>query len=489
MTRAKKVDQTALTPSSQMRRFDEANVARLGLISIQERIPADFTHWNLSFEMDGRMAKLSCVAPSEHGGVPHGLDNDVSMALMTLFMEAGCPEDGTFVTTAHNLLRYAGFDNNGHYYRVLRDSLERLYAATYTASEAWRDHERKMWVTVKFRYIDRLEYTSESDRLNFDGRSILNITLPKEVVRSVRSRYLKPLDLAFLITLERPHTRALYRLLDAQRYSPEDPNKWVVSYNANLVEWGRACKLVDLKPARVRRALEGAHQELLERGYLKSIEYDGRGEKQNITYVFGEVQGVEVDAHLLERLNQHGVTLPVGRKLVQEYGVERVEERFSRFEAMLRAGYAPRSRGAVLVDVIRDETGKYTDSEGNLLFEEARGLPTKANKPPRKTNPKTSTKTEKTVSEAEILNVEMRSELVEVSLEEQASRALSTLQVLFGKRLSTLVYARIRSAIERGQLEGGQLVKDATKAAMELRLEDMATRLTALLELEKNLVY
>ena len=472
-----------------MRRFDEANVARLGLISIQERIPADFTHWNLSFEMDGRMAKLSCVAPSEHGGVPHGLDNDVSMALMTLFMEAGCPEDGTFVTTAHNLLRYAGFDNNGHYYKVLRDSLERLYAATYTASEAWRDHERKLWVTVKFRYIDRLEYTSESDRLNFDGRSILNITLPKEVVRSVRSRYIKPLDFAFLTTLERPHTRALYRLLDAQRYSPEDPNKWVVSYNANLVEWGRACKLVDLKPARVRRALEGAHQELLERGYLKSIEYDGRGEKQNITYVFGEVQGVEVDAHLLERLNQHGVTLPVGRKLVHEFGVERVEERFTRFEAMLRAGYSPRSRGAVLVDVVRDETGKYTDTEGNLLFEEARGLPTPSAKAPRKTTPKTKEKPVldlETPDESSSVNSDLNP--TKSTLEEQANRALSTLQVLFGKRLTTLTYARIRSAIEHGQLEGGQLVKNATKAAMELRLEDMATQLMGSLELEQTIV-
>jgi plasmid replication initiation protein len=489
MARAKKANQTASPPSTQMRRFDEANVARLGLISIQERIPADFTHWNLSFEMDGRMAKLSCVAPSEHGGVPHGLDNDVSMALMTLFMEAGCPEDGTFVTTAHNLLRYAGFDNNGHYYKVLRDSLERLYAATYTASEAWRDHERKLWVTVKFRYIDRLEYTSESDRLNFDGRSILNITLPKEVVRSVRSRYVKPLDLAFLTTLERPHTRALYRLLDAQRYSPEDPNKWVVSYNANLVEWGRACKLVDLKPARVRRALEGAHQELLERGYLKTIEYDGRGEKQNITYVFGEVQGVEVDAHLLERLNQHGVTLPVGRKLVQEFGVERVEERFTRFEAMLRAGYAPRSRGAVLVDVVRDDTGKYTDTDGNLLFEEARGLPTPSAKVPRKTAPKIK---EKPVLDVEIpmenSSVNPETSHSESTLEEQANRALSTLQVLFGKRLTTLTYARIRSAIEHGQLEGGQLVKNATKAAMELRLEDMATQLVGSLELEQTIV-
>lgn len=77
--------------SNEIRRFDEANVARLGLISIQERIPPDFTSWTIDFAVDGRQARLSCVAVAEHGGVPHGLDNDVSLALITLYQEAGSP--------------------------------------------------------------------------------------------------------------------------------------------------------------------------------------------------------------------------------------------------------------------------------------------------------------------------------------------------------------------------------------------------------------
>ncbi|MBC7647220.1 MAG: hypothetical protein H7095_08905 [Pseudopedobacter sp.] len=166
-----------------------------------------------------------------------------------------------------------------------------------------------------------------------------------------------------------------------------------------------------------------------------------------------------------------------------------MEERFTRFEAMLRAGYSPRSRGAVLVDVVRDETGKYTDTEGNLLFEEARGLPTPGAKAPRKTTQKTKEKPVldlETPDESSSVNSDLNPP--KSTLEEQANRALSTLQVLFGKRLTTLTYARIRSAIEHGQLEGGQLVKNATKAAMGLRLEDMATQLMGSLELEQTIV-
>ncbi|MCV4626643.1 replication initiator protein A, partial [Escherichia coli] len=82
--------------------------------------------------------RLSCVAVAEHGGVPHGLDNDVSLALISLYQEAGSPEDGTIVTTAYRILSIIGWDTSGHYYRALKESLDRLTTATFTASEAWR---------------------------------------------------------------------------------------------------------------------------------------------------------------------------------------------------------------------------------------------------------------------------------------------------------------------------------------------------------------
>ena len=62
-------------------RFEEMNVLRLGLVPMQERIPADYSSWEETFEIDGQQGKVICKALPEYG-VPHGVDNDVITALV-----------------------------------------------------------------------------------------------------------------------------------------------------------------------------------------------------------------------------------------------------------------------------------------------------------------------------------------------------------------------------------------------------------------------
>jgi plasmid replication initiation protein len=95
-------------------------VARLGLISIQERIPEGYASWEEEFEVLGKPVKLACYANPNVGGVPHGLDNEVSLALIALYLNAGSPPDGTFTTTAYQILKLMGFDTSGYYYRASR---------------------------------------------------------------------------------------------------------------------------------------------------------------------------------------------------------------------------------------------------------------------------------------------------------------------------------------------------------------------------------
>lgn len=200
------------------RHLDEANVARLGLISIQERIPEGYASWEEEFMVLGKPVKLACYANPNVGGVPHGLDNEVSLALIALYLNAGSPPDGTFTTTAYQILKLMGFDTSGYYYRALKESLLRLTTATFVLSEAWRADGR--WQSVTFRYIDKLEFTSAKEG-SLDRSSVLRITLAKEIVQSLKDRYTKPIDIEFMASLKRPLSRALYRLLDAQRISPE----------------------------------------------------------------------------------------------------------------------------------------------------------------------------------------------------------------------------------------------------------------------------
>lgn len=464
MARPRKAKTPAATT---VQRFDETNVARLGLISIQERIPEGYNSWTVDFEVEGRPARLSCDALPKHGGVPHGLDNDVSLALFTLFQEAGSPDDGTFTTTAYQILTAAGLDTSGHYYRAVTQSLERLMTTTYTASEAWRAPDGR-WTTVKFRYLDRLEYTSDDDRLNLSGASVLRLTLAREIVRSIQAQYIKPINLEFLTSLQRPLTRALYRLLDAQRFLNEQAGLNELSVGINA--WGEACKIVDRKPAKIRRTLEGAHEELLAREYLKAVSYAGRGTAQTITYTFAaSVQEAEVDPAVVALATRFGVAPSVARGLVRRYGGTRVEERVQKFEAILAGGYAVRNRAAMLVDVIRDEDGKYADPEGFVSRAQREALEAKRR-----------SRDQALQRQLDADDQQREAEWAGLSAEQRTARAMRTVGMMFGKRLGVSVLAGLQQRLLRGDLDPVELVGRTTRAAMEMCLEDLAAELTSL---------
>lgn len=451
--------------TSSMQRLTEANVARLGLISIQERIPSDFTRWEVEFEVDGRLGQLSCFSPSEYGGVPHGLDGDVANALIDIFIEQGSPDSGVVTTTASQLLLRAGLHNNGHYHRILTESLRRLKQATYTMSHAWRDHEEQRWTSGTFSYVLAYEVTS-TERDTVTSGAVLSVTLARQIVKSIRARYVKPLDYGFLTSLERPLTRALYRLLDAKRYDPQDLSRSLVSYQVNLLEWASECKIVDRRTDKIRRTLEGAHEELKERGYLQEVLIEGRGSKQTLNYVFGApAQGLTQDPELVAALVSHRVARPVARKLVETYGEERVQARLARFKALLASGYKARSPSALLVDIIRDDEGKYVDPE--LTGGTAQVVRTTRSAAP--------------VNDPELEERQREAAFQALSLSEQADQALPTLQLLLKNRLDTAQYAQVRSALVQGRADAGRVVKVVTKAVFEGRADEAVEQLLLLL--------
>lgn len=455
-----------------MQRLTEANVARLGLISIQERIPADFTRWNVEFEVDGHPGHLSCFSPAEYGGVPHGLDGDIANALIDLFIEQDAPETGLVSTTASQLLLRAGLHNNGHYHRVLTESLRRLKQATYTMSHAWRDHAQQRWTSGTFSYVLAYDVTSSERDTVTDG-AVLAVTLARQIVQSIRARYVKPLDYVFLTSLERPLTRALFRLLDAKRHDPQDLARVVASYQVNLLEWAAECKIVDQRTDKVRRTLDGAHGELIERGYLRAVTYEGRGRKQQLTYLFG-AQAQDVPDHepvVVAALVAQRVARSVARRLVETFGEARVQARLDKFQALLASGYQARSPSALLVDVIRDDVGKYTDPVG-FVDPAQRAVVQQVKK----------VRQEQVVDDVDQLERARAAAFQQLSMEEQAEQALRTLQLLLKGRLDTARYARLRAAFVAGRADAAQVTKAVTKAVFEGRVDRAVQDLMVLVE-------
>lgn len=462
VARRKSQEKQAPKPVGQLTRMEEANVARLGLISIQERIPADFTTWTVNFQVDGRPAKLTCIGSPDVGGVPHGLDGDIATALMDLYVEAGALGDGRIHTTPYQILTRAGLDTSGRYYQILNQTLLRLRSTTYKASEAWRDHGRGRWTTATFNYLADFEYTSDSDQTELSSSSAITIRLADPIVASIRARYTKPLDLEFLTSLERPLTRALYRLIDARRYNPLSPDEPLMEFTVSVTEWAEACKILERKATRVRLQLKSAHDELIERKYLSGAEYTGRGVKQLLTYTFAAGQPRLPDSGLVAALTAVQVSAAVARKLITDLGEEHVQARLAKFHQLMARGYKARSRSALLVDVIKDTEGKYPDEpEGVIPPLERRAAPTYM------------PSLDEAASD-------------DGPLEAQVEAAMKTLQFLLRERLSVNEYALLRAGLIAGQPDIKTATREAAAAKVSGRLDQYAVDLLTVLHAALN---
>lgn len=474
MTKVRRKPTVAPQLFSEIDRFDEANSARLGLICVQERIPEDYTRWDIEYNIDGRDAKLTCISPSEYGGVPHGLDGDFATLLNVLYLEQGAPESGEVHTTAYQLLQKAGFPDSGQYYQSLQEALDRLKGATYTASESWRDNKRKRWTTVKFNIIEQIDSDTEGST-GFGVGTTLKIRLARPVVQSIRERYLKPLDMTFVMSLKRSLTRSLYRMLDAHRYDPAAPQEPADMLRLPLLQWARECKLLETVPARVKRNLEGAHTELLERGYLRSVSYEGSRATTVIVYEFGDLPTttpapepmIEVvpDSPVTEELRRRGVVHPVARKLVAEYGENHVTVRLEIFAAMIAGGYKARNPTALLVDIIKDQEGKYAAPALSPALQVTR--------------PRIKPRPEPSEEDGRTLSQQMDAAFRALPPSEQAARAVANVKRFVGKELREGHVRGLLRALQAGELDALELHNGVTRAASELRLPEFAEALRA----------
>lgn len=290
---------------------DEVNVARLSLISAQSRVPASYTSWTRTYQSGERTVTVTCTALTGHV-VPHGLDNDVMVAIINLYLEDGCPEDGTVRVSMHRLLLAAGLHGSAHYYREVRQCLRRLQSTSYQITQGWWSQGRQRHLDATFNYLWKVTATREDE---YDATSVLEIRLPDEVAQSIREGYVKPLDLTLYRELSSPPVRAVYRVLDALRWDSGSAQDRVT---LNLLEWGERLSIYSTEPDKIRRVLQPAHDELRERGILLDVELKGRGKAQELTYVFASTDRLP-DPELLRALTKRGMYPAVAGKYLTEH--------------------------------------------------------------------------------------------------------------------------------------------------------------------------
>ena len=277
-------------------------------------------------------------------------------------MEQGCPEDNRVRTSMYRLLQLCGMDDDGNRRKDVRRSLDRLRSTTYWVSELWRNHSKGHWTTVTFNLVAGLAY--DRDVNDPDGARQLVITLADEIATSIRDGYVKPVRLEVLRLLNQP-ARAAYRVLDALRHHAEDPDQRTDVLQINLMELAVHFGLTSERPEIIRRSLDPIHEELTKVKVLSRVELNGRGKKQDVTYVFGEATR-EADGQLTQLLIDVGLAKGPAEKLAMEYPAN-VTEGAELAKAILSSEYRTRvrSKGALIVDVVRTYgSGKYSWPDG-----------------------------------------------------------------------------------------------------------------------------
>ncbi|WP_027482317.1 replication initiator protein A [Deinococcus pimensis] len=338
---------------------EELNLVGNGLICIQRQIPPNTNGWVRRFDRDGLPREIRCRAPEDFG-VPHGIDNDVMLGLQEEFIAQGCPDSNTVVLSTYALLKLCNLSDTGRNRSAVRESLDRMRSTTYWIKDSWRQKSTRRWLTVTFNLIDDLAYDGdEADQLN--PRRLV-VKLPAAVANSIREGYLKPVDLRLVRSLD-PTSRHAYRALDSRRVNPDSPQERAQTLDIGIMELRDLFGLVTDRTDEIRRVVDRVGRDLVEVGYLKSMDAEGRGRARRFNFVFGEAAR-EPDARLVDLLLGFKVTKPVAERLVLDHE-EYLEDALSLVRALMTSGYRPRSVAGFVHDVVRNyTTGKYAWPEG-----------------------------------------------------------------------------------------------------------------------------
>lgn len=337
---------------------EERNLTRLSLVLAAARVPDDLTSWERSwFSEDhlGVTVRVSCVA-SANDVVPHGIDNDVLFGLVNAYIAAGMPEDNAFQVTAYQLLLHSALPVGGHSYAAVRSSLTRLRNSTYTISNSWYDREEETFQSLStslvqnWKVLERRRSPKDFDEASGNAEALYSVTLDPDLARSVRLGYIRPVDMRILQDLSQPLARTLYRRLEDERQPVGEA--WRPRYATPLLPWAERLGIQG-RPDTIRRALLPAHNQLLEIGFLREVEYVGRGRGQAVHYRFAPPDRSPAQPEAVAALTSRRVTQAAALRYASEFGLEAVLTAVARFDALLRAGYQAKNTSGLLVDILR----------------------------------------------------------------------------------------------------------------------------------------
>lgn len=443
---------------------DELNFARFGVISMHSRVDQKITTWNTEFTVNDRMFRIEAITPQ---GRPHGIDTDTLVALETLFVAHGCPQNNWIHTTAYEVRELMGLANNGENYHRMRQSIRRLYFTSVIVGRktTLTGSQKIAWDNVGVRFLEGLRYRDSEDDGNLsalDSEATLSIRLGEQLASSIRAGISHVLNGQLLHQLEQPPARALYRTLQAHRR--QDDGTLLHSLEVPLEHWRQATGLTTDRSDLVRRALAAAHDELLANRYLERASIEGRGKAAVAHYVFADLEAA--DPALVILLRAAGVTVSRATALATRYP-DRVEAAVRFLEERKRsAGGSIRNPGGLVADVLEHPEKYALPPEFKAPGEEQRAR--------QATQARARAQAEQ---EAQVQAETLLEQLQRASPGQQWDAQRSTLQLLLKKQLNPEQWAQLEFLATSGHIHAVELTRTLVAAKARATLAEEVNQL------------
>ncbi len=345
---------------------DEMNLAEFPFTMLSHRVPEGLNTIRFNDIISGKGGKavrrVWTITGSEAYGLPVAGDEELYVALMEISEEYGF-EDAKIPITRYDLLRRMGWPRDGHSYKRIQDSLNRLMGVSIVANNSFWDNEAKRYVNEGFHILEGYRLYDEKPGRDTNPPHSYIVWNPV-LFNSFRAGNIKQLDTGMYFSLSTPLARRLFRYLDKKRYD----GKATYRMRLSKLAFEKLGMSRNYYPSQIKRELQRVHDELIERGFLREVSYyrpRRRGSEELVVYTFAPKRRPGQVAHdalpaadngLFAKLVALGVTETMARQLVANYADHHIHRWTAYCEYKLSQGWLPHeSPAAWLVAAIRSK--------------------------------------------------------------------------------------------------------------------------------------
>ncbi len=262
---------------------DEMNLAEFPFATLARRDNRDtivYEGWVV--EKGKRHHQKWVVSGSAAVGLPTEFGERVLMALLAVTAEQGFrSKKVTF--SVYQLLKIMGLAAVKREYGYVERALKQLTGLTiYSEGAFWDKAKQKRVNTVKaFHLIESLwlRYLENDEEVIEEEGAPGYIVWSEMIWNSIKTGYIKNLDITFFYGLQSSISRRLYRFLDKRMYHQ-------TRYEIDIFELANRLGMARYpKPSHLKRKLQPAFDELVEQAFLASVRVYKKGKYTRVQFV------------------------------------------------------------------------------------------------------------------------------------------------------------------------------------------------------------